>query len=99
MPDRPYYLKSIRPGMTVRQVAADFPESREVFRSYGEPEDLPGRFGHLEPLTHFARRVGVPLDRLLAELSQVTAVPVQLGDGFAQRVHHGFVLAALAVTL
>ncbi|HZV07498.1 MAG TPA: hypothetical protein VE999_20605 [Gemmataceae bacterium] len=58
----------IRPDMTVRQVAADYPGCREVLRRHGEPEDRPTKFGHLEPLTHFARRQGIELDQLLAEL-------------------------------
>jgi hypothetical protein len=33
---RSYARKAIRPEMTVRQVAADFPGSQEVFREYGE---------------------------------------------------------------
>lgn len=91
--------KSIRPEMTVRQVAADFPASQTVFREYGEREAPPARFGHLEPLTHFARRRGVPLERLLAELVDATGAPVDYRSHFAERVHRGFVLAALALTL
>jgi hypothetical protein len=53
---RPYARHAIRPEMTVRQIAADFPDSQAVFRRYGEPEKRSARFGHLEPLTHFARR-------------------------------------------
>ena len=59
----------IRLEMTVRQVVADDPGCREVFRRHGESEGCPTRFGHLEPLDRFARRHGVPLDALLAELS------------------------------
>ena len=63
----------IRPEMTVRQVVADDPGCREVFRRHGESEGCPTRFGHLEPLDRFARRHGAPLDALLAELSSAGA--------------------------
>ena len=56
----------IRPEMTVRQVVADDPGCREVFRRHGESEGCPTRFGHLEPLDRCARRHGAPLDALLA---------------------------------
>ncbi len=59
----------IHPEMTVRQVVAEDHGCREVFRRHGESEGCPTRFGHLEPLDRFARRHGVPLDALLAELS------------------------------
>ena len=85
--------------MTVRQVAAEFPASQTVFRRYGEPERCRARFGHLEPLTHFARRHNVALDGLLAELATVTGTPVDSSSRFAERVHHGFILSALAITL
>jgi uncharacterized protein involved in response to NO len=89
----------LRPDMTVRQVAADYPASREVFRRHGEPERPSARFGHLEPLDRFAQRHGVPLDALLAELSQAAGVEVSRDDDFAGRAHRPFVGAALAVTL
>jgi hypothetical protein len=85
--------------MTVRQVAADYPGCREVLRHYGEPEDRPTKFGHLEPLTHFARRQGIDLEQLLAELSQVAGVEVDRESVRAQLVHRPFIVAALAVTL
>jgi hypothetical protein len=98
-PERSYVRKVIRPEMTVRQIAADFPSSRAVFRSYGEPDDRPGYFGHLEPLTHFARRRGLALETLLNELMEVTDVPIELHGPLAEQVHRPFILAALAVTL
>ena len=58
----------LRRDMTVRQVAADDPASCEVFRLLGEPDRQSLKFGHLEPLDHFARRHGIPLDALRAEL-------------------------------
>ncbi len=96
---RGYERQAIRPEMTVRQVAADFPNSRAVFRRYGEPESRGAWFGHLEPLTHFVRRRGVSLESLLAELSAATGVPVESGGQFAGRVHHAFLLSALLITL
>jgi hypothetical protein len=99
MPSRPYAQKTIQAEMTVRQIATDFPASQDVFRSYGEPDAPPARFGHLEPLTHFARRQGVPLEKILSELAAATGAPIEQHDWFADRVHQGFLLAALALTL
>ena len=82
-PARSYARQAIRPEMTVRQVAADFLNSHDVFSRYGEPERGNIRFGHLEPLTQFARRHGVPIDSLLAELSAATGAPADLGGQFA----------------
>jgi hypothetical protein len=96
---RSYARKVIQPEMTVRQVAVDFPGSQEVFRRYGERESPPARFGHLEPLGHFARRCGVGLDALLSELSAAAGAPVERRGRYAERVHHGFILSALAITL
>lgn len=90
---------SIHPAMTVRQVAADYPASCEVFRRLGEPERPSVKFGHLEPLDHFARRRGIPLDTLLAKLSQAAGVEVGRDDPSAEPIHRPFVAAALAVTL
>ncbi len=70
----------LRPDMTVRQVAADFPASREVFGRYGEPERPSAKFGHLEPLARFAQRHSVPLDTLLAELSGAAGVEIGRDD-------------------
>jgi hypothetical protein len=89
----------IRPDMTVRQVAADYPSCREVLRRHGEPEDRPTKFGHLEPLDHFARRRGIDLEQLLDELSQVAGVAVDRESGRAERIHRPFIASALAVTL
>jgi hypothetical protein len=85
--------------MTVRQVAADFPDSQRVFREYGERDDPPARFGHLEPVTHFARRQGIPIGQLLSELAAATGATVDLRGRFAERVHHAFLLSAVALTL
>jgi hypothetical protein len=85
--------------MTVRQVAADYPNCREVFRRHGEPEDRPLKFGHLEPLTHFARRRGLDLDQLLTELARSADVGVDRAGTWPQRLHRPFIVCALAVTL
>jgi hypothetical protein len=99
MVPRSYARQVIKPEMTVRQVALDFPESQEVFRRYGERDLPPARYGHLEPLTHFARRSDIPLERLLAELTTATGISIELRGRFAQRVHRAFILSALALTL
>ncbi len=96
---KPSTRPPIRPDMTVRQVAADYPGCREVLRRYGEPEDRPTKFGHLEPLTHFARRQGIDLEQLLAELSQAAGVGVDRESERVQLVHRPFIVSALAVTL
>ncbi len=88
----------LRPDMTVRQVAHDLPACREVLIRYGEPAER-RPFGHLEPLERFAGRHGVPLKRLLAELSEVSGVPVDERAIAAERVHRPFLTAALAITL
>jgi hypothetical protein len=85
--------------MTVRQVAADYSGCREVFRRHGEPEDRPTQFGHLEPLDHFARRRGIDLGQLLAELAGAAGVAVEREGTRAQLVHRPFIAWALAVTL
>jgi hypothetical protein len=94
-----YERKAIRPEMTVRQVAADFPESQAVFRKYGELDNVGARFGHLEPLSHFARRKEIELATLLADLRDATSMAVEIRSDYAQRVHHGFLLSALIITL
>jgi hypothetical protein len=99
MERRSYSDKCIRPEMTVRQVAADFPGSPEVFRRYGEDDPPAGRFGHFEPLDKFARRRGLRLDALLNELTAATGAPVDRSGPFAQRIHHRFIVSALALTL
>ncbi|RMG35988.1 MAG: hypothetical protein D6725_11410, partial [Planctomycetota bacterium] len=88
----------IRPDMTVRQVAYDFPATRDVFVRYGEPPDRKP-FGHLEPLDRFAVRHDVPLDRLLEELSRAAGVPIDRRGPAADHVHRPFIAAALLVTL
>jgi hypothetical protein len=85
--------------MTVRQVAADYPGCREVLRKHGEPEDRPTKFGHLEPLDHFARRQGIDLEQLLAELARAAGVGVDQESARAQLIHRPFLAWALAVTL
>jgi hypothetical protein len=89
----------IHPAMTVRQVAADYPGCREVFRRHGEPEDRPTRFGHLERLDCFARRRRIPLDALLAQLADAAGVGVSRDEASARRAHRPFVAAALVLTL
>ncbi|HVT29060.1 MAG TPA: hypothetical protein VHE81_13680, partial [Lacipirellulaceae bacterium] len=99
MAPRSYARKTIQPDMTVRQIATDFPASQDVFRRYGEHDAPPARFGHLEPLTHFACRRGIRLEGLLSELAATTGAPVEPRGRFAERVHHGFLLAAMVLTL
>jgi uncharacterized protein involved in response to NO len=89
----------LRPNMTVRQVAADYPACSEVLRRYGEPMDRPTKFGHLEPLDHFARRRSIDLEQLLAELSTAAGIEIDRDSGRAERVHRPFVASALAITL
>lgn len=99
MTERSYARQSIRPEMTVRQIAADFPASQDIFRSYGEVDAPPARFGHLEPLTHFARRRGISLDTLLAALAAATSARVDRYGQLADKIHHGFIVSALVLTL
>lgn len=96
---KPATRPPIRPDMTVRQVAADYPGCREVLRRFGEPENRPTKFGHLEPLTHFARRQGIDLQQLLSELSRAAGAEVDQESARAQLVHRPFLALALAVTL
>jgi hypothetical protein len=56
----------LHPDMTLRHIASDYPNCREVLCRHGEPEDRPTKFGHLEPLAHVARRRGIDLECLLA---------------------------------
>jgi hypothetical protein len=85
--------------MTIRQVAADYPGCQEVLRRHGESEDRPTKFGHLEPLDHFARRRGIDLEQLLAELARTAGVGVDRESVRAEFVHRPFIASALAVTL
>lgn len=89
----------LRPDMTVRQIAADYPGCQDVFLRHGEPAERPTKFGHLEPLTHFARRMKVPLEPLLAELAGAAGVAVDHERPAARRIHRPFVAWALAITL
>jgi NnrS protein len=97
--EKPPTRPTIRPDMTVRQVAADYPGCQEVLRRHGESEDRHTKFGHLEPLDHFARRQGIDLEQLLAELAQVAGVGVDRESARAQLVHRPFIASALAITL
>lgn len=96
---RAYTRKTICPESTVRQVAADFPATEDVFRRYGECDAPPSRFGHLEPLTHFSLRQGIPLENLLAELTAVTGASIDSQGKRAERVHHAFLISALVMVL
>jgi hypothetical protein len=84
--------------MTVRQVAAAYPDCRAVLERYGEPAERQP-FGHLEPLDHFARRRGLNPNRLLNELALAAGVPVDEVPAAARLVHRPFLTAALVVTL
>lgn len=94
-----YARRVISPEMTVRQVAADFPATQDVFRRYGEPDRQRAKFGHLEPLSHFARRKSTSLNRLLSELVAAAGAPLDIRRTYAERIHHGYVLCALVITL
>lgn len=106
-PARSYQSQSIsiRPEMTVRHVVALYPACRDIFQQYGEPSDrqglrgAPGPFGHFQPLDRFAEQHGVELDELLQRLAQVAGVPVDRDRAAAERIHRGFLLTALAITL
>lgn len=84
--------------MSVRRVAHEHPETREVFLRFGEEDDRTV-FGHLEPLSHFAQRRGVQLDRLLNELATTSGLEVDRYALRDERLHRPFVLVAMAVTL
>jgi len=104
-PKRSYDSVSIRPEMTVRHVVALYPACRDVFYQYGEPIDrpglggTPGPFGHFQPLNRFAEQHDVDLDELLQRLAQVAGVPVDRARAAAEKIHRGFLLTALAITL
>lgn len=89
----------LRPDMTIRQIAADYPACREVLRRHGESEDRPTKFGHLEPLDHFAQRRGIDLGQLLDELAQAAGVGVDRQGVRAEQVHRPYIVSALAITL
>jgi hypothetical protein len=89
----------IRPDMTTRQIAADYPACKDVLLRHGEPDDRPTRFGHLEPLVAFARRQGIGLEQLLAELTEAAGVGVDRESARAERVHRPYIACALAITL
>jgi hypothetical protein len=89
----------LRPDMTVRQVAADYPGCREVFRWHGEPGGRPGAFGHLEPLWRFARRHGLDPAELLRELAEAAGGGIDTHAPAGRLGHRAFIAAALLVTL
>src|SRR5487761_760576 len=89
----------LRPEMTVRQAAADYPGCREVFARYGEPERPGVKFGHLEPIERFAARRGVPAAALLAELAAATGTTTDFRGPAERNAHRPFVAAALICTL
>lgn len=99
MVPRTYARKELRPELTVRQTVHDFPATKAVFLRHGEEASPPSRFGHLEPLAHFAQRRGIPMAQLLDELSAATGEPIVYGARIAERIHHGFILSALIITL
>ncbi len=104
-PERSYYAPAIRPEMTVRHVVALYPACRDIFRQLGEPDDrlgpggVRGPFGHFQPLDQFALQHRANLDELLERLSVAAGVPVDRDRVAAERIHRGFILAALAITL
>lgn len=89
----------LRPEMTVRQAAADYPGCREVFARYGEPERPGVKFGHLEPIERFAARRGVPAAALLAELAAAAGTTTDFRGPAERNAHRPFVAAALICTL
>lgn len=89
----------LRPDMTVRQIAADYPACQEVLRRYGEP-DRPGiKFGHLEPLERFAKRSGIESNGLLRELAAAANAATAADSSLGRNVHRPFIVMALATTL
>lgn len=89
----------IRPDMTTRQIAQDYPGCKDVLRRHGEPEGRRTKFGHLEQLDHFARRQGLDLESLLAELARAADVDVDRDGARTLRIHRPFIAWALAFTL
>jgi len=84
--------------MSVRRVASDYPETREVFVRYGEETDR-SVFGHLEPLHRFARRRGAEVRHVLEELADATGLAVDWNAARDERLHGPFVLTALVLAL
>jgi hypothetical protein len=88
----------LRPDMTIRQIAADYPGCRETLHRYGE-SDRPGiKFGHLEPLDRFALRHGIDCHRLLRELAAAAQVETAPDSSLERNIHRPFILLALATT-
>lgn len=89
----------LRPEMTVRQAAADFPACREIFARYGETNRPGVKFGHLEPIERFARRRGIEPATLLTELASAAETNVELRGPAERNAYRPFVAAALICTL
>lgn len=89
----------LRPDMTVRQIAADYPACQEVLRRYGEPDRPDIKFGHLEPLARFAKRNVIDVNRLLDELASAANLGTAPDSSLGRNVHRPFVVMALATTL
>jgi hypothetical protein len=87
-------MAALRPDMTVRQVAYDFPACREVFIRYGEPAERTP-FGHLIALDSFARQRGVPLDQLLEELASAAGLTIDWAGYLNRTVHRPLLAGAL----
>lgn len=84
--------------MSVRRVAADYPQTQDLFRRYGEESDR-AVFGHLEPLDRFARRRGVDVGQLLNDLAAATGLEIDWNAERDERLHGPFVLSALILAL
>lgn len=89
---------ALRPDMTVRQVAYDFPACWEVFVRYGEPADRQPR-GRLIPLQRFAQERGLRLQPFLEELAAAAGVPVDWAGYRNQTVHRPLLAGALILGL
>lgn len=89
---------ALRPDMTVRQVAYDFPACWEVFVRYGEPADRQPR-GRLIPLERFAQERGLALEPFLEELAAAAGVPVDWAGYRNQTVHRPLLAGALVFGL
>lgn len=83
----------LRPDSVVRQVARDWPETREVFEHYGLPVASPPH-GPLLTLESFAKRQGINLDQLLDELARAAGARV---DRSRNTIHRPFLASALFI--
>lgn len=88
----------LRPDMTVRQIAADYPACQEILRRHGEAERSGIKFGHLEPLERFARRQGIDAAALLRELAAAANVDTAPDSASGRSVHRPFIVTALATS-